>query len=58
GKRSSEILQEVFVMEDIVVDGMHKNLVPPPGVEGSRGLVITGPESWIFFYNGNFSLVF
>ncbi|GJY58415.1 retrovirus-related pol polyprotein from transposon TNT 1-94 [Tanacetum coccineum] len=55
-KRSSEILKEVFIKEDIVVDGMHKNLVPPPGVEGSRGLVITKPESRIFFYNGNFDL--
>ncbi|GKA64622.1 hypothetical protein Tco_0764329 [Tanacetum coccineum] len=40
-KRTSEIIKEVFVSEDIVVDGMHRNLVPPSGVEGSRGLVIT-----------------
>ncbi|GKD29338.1 hypothetical protein Tco_1240116, partial [Tanacetum coccineum] len=57
-KRSSEILKEVFVNEDIVVDGMHRNLVPPPRVEGRRGLVIREPESGIFFYNGNFDLVF
>ncbi|GJZ73706.1 hypothetical protein Tco_0637852 [Tanacetum coccineum] len=31
-KRSSEILQEVFVKETIVVDGMHRNLTPPPGI--------------------------
>ncbi|GJZ70328.1 hypothetical protein Tco_0633878 [Tanacetum coccineum] len=31
-KRNSEILKEVFVKEDIIVDGMHPNLVPPPGV--------------------------
>ncbi|GJX58423.1 hypothetical protein Tco_0289813 [Tanacetum coccineum] len=31
-KRSAEILKEVFVKEDIVVDGMHWNLVPPSGV--------------------------
>nr|GEY30824.1 leucine-rich repeat-containing protein [Tanacetum cinerariifolium]GEY33614.1 leucine-rich repeat-containing protein [Tanacetum cinerariifolium] len=48
-KRTSEILEEVFVKENIVVDGMHKNLIPPPGVEGKRGLVIREPESWIFF---------
>ncbi|GKC08439.1 hypothetical protein Tco_1000049 [Tanacetum coccineum] len=30
-KRSSEIIKEVFVKEDIVVDGMHRNLIPPPG---------------------------
>ncbi|GJU61112.1 hypothetical protein Tco_1238878 [Tanacetum coccineum] len=57
-KRSSEIIKEVFVKEDIVVDGMHRNLVPPPRVEGSRGLVIREPESGIFFYNGNFDLIF
>ncbi|GJU69296.1 hypothetical protein Tco_1255555 [Tanacetum coccineum] len=57
-KRSYEILKEVFVKEDIVVDGMHRNLVPPPGVEDSRGLVISEPKSGIFFYNGNFNLVF
>nr|GEV70195.1 hypothetical protein [Tanacetum cinerariifolium] len=44
--------------EDIKVDGMHKNLVPPRGVIGSPGLVITEPEAGIFYYNGNFDLVF
>ncbi|GKE22174.1 hypothetical protein Tco_1433686 [Tanacetum coccineum] len=58
GKRTSNIIKEVFVSKDIVVDGMHKNLVPPPGVEGSRGLVIKEPESMILFYNGDFDLVF
>ncbi|GJX42248.1 hypothetical protein Tco_0257238 [Tanacetum coccineum] len=57
-KRTFEIIKEVFVSEDIVIDGMHRNLVPPPGVEGPRGLVIREPESGIFFYNGNFNLVF
>ncbi|GKD45708.1 hypothetical protein Tco_1270353 [Tanacetum coccineum] len=57
-KRTFEIIKEVFVSEDIVVDGMHRNLVPPPGVAGSRGLVIREPESGFFFYNGNFNLVF
>ncbi|GJS52290.1 hypothetical protein Tco_0625652 [Tanacetum coccineum] len=37
-KRSSEILKEVFFQQDIIVDGMHRNLVPPQGVVGSRGL--------------------
>ncbi|GKE28180.1 hypothetical protein Tco_1443564, partial [Tanacetum coccineum] len=55
-KRSSEIIKEIFVKEDIVVDEICRNLVPPPGVEGSRGLVIREPESRIFFYNGNFDL--
>ncbi|GKA01869.1 hypothetical protein Tco_0674534 [Tanacetum coccineum] len=57
-KRSSEILEEVFVKENIVVDGMHRNLVPPPGIEGRQGLVIREPKSGIFFYNGNWDLVF
>ncbi|GKE07395.1 hypothetical protein Tco_1399413, partial [Tanacetum coccineum] len=50
-KRSSEIIQEIFVKENIVVDGMKRNLIPPPGVKGTRGLVIREPESGIFFYN-------
>ncbi|GKA46621.1 hypothetical protein Tco_0739504 [Tanacetum coccineum] len=43
--------------ENIVVDGMQRNLIPP-GIEGSRGRVIREPESGIFFYNDNFNLVF
>ncbi|GKF16373.1 hypothetical protein Tco_0061291, partial [Tanacetum coccineum] len=38
-KRSSEILQEVFVKENVVVDGMQRNLIPPPSIEGSRDIV-------------------
>ncbi|GKF02786.1 hypothetical protein Tco_0029709, partial [Tanacetum coccineum] len=57
-KRSSKIIQEVFVKYNIIVDGMQRNLIPPPGVEGTRGLVIKEPELGIFFYNGNFDLVF
>ncbi|GKC55087.1 hypothetical protein Tco_1077832 [Tanacetum coccineum] len=57
-KRSLEILQEVFVKENIVVDGMHWNIIPPLGVEGIKGLVIKVPESGIFYYNGNFDLAF
>ncbi|GJR50629.1 R-linalool synthase QH1, chloroplastic-like protein [Tanacetum coccineum] len=51
-KRSSEILQEVFVKENIVVDGMERNLIPPQGIKGSRGRVIREPESGIFYFNG------
>ncbi|GJU76391.1 hypothetical protein Tco_1273461 [Tanacetum coccineum] len=57
-KRTSDILQEVFVKENIVVDGMQTNLIPPLGIKGSRGQVIREPESGIFYYNGNFDLVF
>ncbi|GJZ38950.1 hypothetical protein Tco_0585513 [Tanacetum coccineum] len=56
-KCASELLEEVFMKEDIRVDGMQRNLIPPPGVEGSKGLVIREPEPEIF-YNGNFDLVF
>nr|GEX91345.1 hypothetical protein [Tanacetum cinerariifolium] len=57
-KRTSKILYEMFMKENIVVDGLQRNLIPPPGIEGSRGRVIREPESGIFYYNGNFDLVF
>nr|GEW47334.1 hypothetical protein [Tanacetum cinerariifolium] len=50
--------QKVFVTEHVTVDGMHRNLVPPLGIEGRQGLVIREPESGIFFYNRNWDLVF
>ncbi|GKA73769.1 hypothetical protein Tco_0780071 [Tanacetum coccineum] len=52
-RKRTEILEEVFVKENIVVDGMHRNLVPPLGIEGRQRHVIREPESDIFFYNGN-----
>ncbi|GJW60180.1 hypothetical protein Tco_0109515 [Tanacetum coccineum] len=57
-KQTSELIKKVFLKDDIVVDGMHRNLIPPLGVEGRKGLVIREPESGVFFYNGNFDLVF
>ncbi|GKE82166.1 hypothetical protein Tco_1552166, partial [Tanacetum coccineum] len=57
-KRTSDMIQEVFVQEDIRVDGMERNLIPPQGVVGSPGLVINEPKAGIFYYNGNFDLVF
>ncbi|GJX32726.1 hypothetical protein Tco_0242581 [Tanacetum coccineum] len=57
-KRSSKILHEVFVKENVVVDGMHRNIIPPLGVEGRKGLVIREPKLGIFYYNGNFDLAF
>ncbi|GJV84391.1 hypothetical protein Tco_1524289 [Tanacetum coccineum] len=33
-KKKAEIIQEMFVKEKVVVDGMHKNIVPPLGVIG------------------------
>ncbi|GKC08640.1 hypothetical protein Tco_1000250 [Tanacetum coccineum] len=52
-RKRTEILKEVFETENIIVDGMHRNLLPPPGIEGRQGLVIREPGSRIFFYNGN-----
>nr|GEY75274.1 hypothetical protein [Tanacetum cinerariifolium] len=57
-KRSSEVLNQVFLKEDIMVDGIHTNLATLPGVEGSKGLLISEPKSRIFFYNRNFDMVF
>ncbi|GJZ83427.1 hypothetical protein Tco_0648600 [Tanacetum coccineum] len=57
-KRTSDIVKEVFVTEDIRVDGMNRNPIPPPGVVAIKGKVITEPESCIFFYNRNFDYVF
>nr|GEZ22827.1 hypothetical protein [Tanacetum cinerariifolium] len=47
-KRRAEVIQEVFVTKNTVVDGMHRNLIPPVGVVGSVGLAINEPESGIF----------
>ncbi|GJU47656.1 hypothetical protein Tco_0900728 [Tanacetum coccineum] len=44
-------------VSNIVVDGMQRNLIPPPSIEGSKGRVIRESESGIFYYNGNFDLV-
>ncbi|GJZ55003.1 hypothetical protein Tco_0610196 [Tanacetum coccineum] len=52
-KRKVELIHKVFVKEDIIVDGMHKKLVPPLGVIASEGLVIREPESGIFLYNAS-----
>ncbi|GKB71546.1 hypothetical protein Tco_0932958 [Tanacetum coccineum] len=51
-------MKEVFLKEDIIVDGVYRNLTPPEGVIRSAGLVIREPKSGIFVYNGNFDLVF
>nr|GEU39404.1 ulp1 protease family, C-terminal catalytic domain-containing protein [Tanacetum cinerariifolium] len=57
-KKRTELLKEVFVKERIEVDGSQRNLNPPPGVVGKKGLVIREPEAWFFYYNANFDLVF
>ncbi|GKA54371.1 hypothetical protein Tco_0753320 [Tanacetum coccineum] len=44
-KRRTELVQEVFVKEDIVVDRMHMNLTLPQGITGgSAGQVFKEPR--------------
>ncbi|GJX37706.1 hypothetical protein Tco_0251009 [Tanacetum coccineum] len=57
--RMAKIIKEVFVSEEIVVDGMHINLNLPHRITtGTAGQVIKEPEARIFLYNGNFDLIF
>ncbi|GKA91531.1 hypothetical protein Tco_0813401 [Tanacetum coccineum] len=57
-KRISGLVDEVFVTEDIRVLGMKRNLIPPPRVVPIQGLVISEPESGIFFMNRNTDIGF
>ncbi|GJZ82557.1 hypothetical protein Tco_0647730 [Tanacetum coccineum] len=53
-----QFLKEAFVTEDIRVNRMNINLIPPPGVVPIEGLVIKEPESRIFFMNTNIDIAF
>ncbi|GJV95026.1 retrovirus-related pol polyprotein from transposon TNT 1-94 [Tanacetum coccineum] len=57
-RKRSEFLKEVFVTKDVKVDGMNRNLIPPPEVMPIEGLVIKEPKSGIFFMNRNMNLAF
>ncbi|GKC23602.1 hypothetical protein Tco_1025752 [Tanacetum coccineum] len=57
-RKRTEFLKEVFVTENITVDGMQRNLIPPPGVVPIEDLVINEPESGIFFMNRNTDIAF
>ncbi|GJQ98089.1 hypothetical protein Tco_0009228 [Tanacetum coccineum] len=57
-RKRTEILKEVFVTENITVDEMQRNLIPPPGVVLIEGLIINEPESGIFFMNRNTDIAF
>ncbi|GJX86665.1 hypothetical protein Tco_0337439 [Tanacetum coccineum] len=57
-RKRSEIIKEVFVKERIEVDGTQRNLTPPSGVVGNKGLVIRESEAGFFYFNANFDLVF
>ncbi|GKC45121.1 retrotransposon protein, putative, ty1-copia subclass [Tanacetum coccineum] len=56
--RRAEVIHEVFLKDNSVVDGMHRNLVPHARVIGSLELLIEEPEARIFVYNRSFNLVF
>ncbi|GKD24554.1 hypothetical protein Tco_1230768, partial [Tanacetum coccineum] len=57
-KKKVEFIKEIFVTEDVRVDGMNRNLFPPPGAVPIEGLVIKEPESGIFYMNRNTDVVF
>nr|GEW70487.1 hypothetical protein [Tanacetum cinerariifolium] len=57
-KRIVEIIKELLVSKDIMVDGMHMNLIVPQGVTASARLAIKEPEARTFFHNKNLDLVF
>nr|GEZ60775.1 hypothetical protein [Tanacetum cinerariifolium] len=54
----TEFLKKVFVTENITVDGMQRNQIPPPRVVPIEVLVINEPASEIFFMNMNTDVVF
>ncbi|GJS83128.1 hypothetical protein Tco_0749669, partial [Tanacetum coccineum] len=56
--KRTQFLKEAFVTEDIRVDGMNRNPIPPPRVLPIEGLVINEPESGIFFMNMNTDIAF
>ncbi|GJS62177.1 retrovirus-related pol polyprotein from transposon TNT 1-94 [Tanacetum coccineum] len=57
-RKRTEFLKEVFVTENIIVDAMQRNLIPPPKVVPIEGFVINEPELGIFFMNRNTDIAF
>ncbi|GKB62053.1 hypothetical protein Tco_0918239 [Tanacetum coccineum] len=57
-RKRTQFLKEAFVTKDIRVDGMNRNLIPPPRVVSIKGLIINEPESGIFFMNRNTNIAF
>nr|GFB06222.1 hypothetical protein [Tanacetum cinerariifolium] len=56
-RKMTELIKEVFVTENVRVDGMDRNLIPPSRIMPIR-LVINEPELGIFFMNMNTNLGF
>ncbi|GJW59327.1 hypothetical protein Tco_0849652 [Tanacetum coccineum] len=46
-KRDSDMIEEMFVKQDIRIPGMKRNLTLPPGVVAAKGKVITEPKAQI-----------
>ncbi|GKA40988.1 hypothetical protein Tco_0733581 [Tanacetum coccineum] len=57
-RKRTKFIKQVFLTRDVRVDGMDRNLIPPPLVLPIQGLVINEPESEIFFMNGNTEIGF
>ncbi|GKD52359.1 hypothetical protein Tco_1281335 [Tanacetum coccineum] len=57
-RKRTQFLKEDFVTKDIRVDGMNRNLIPPPRVVSIKVLIINEPESGIFFMNRNTNIAF
>ncbi|GJR08155.1 hypothetical protein Tco_0790807 [Tanacetum coccineum] len=57
-RKKTKFIKEMFVTEDVRVDRMNRNLIPPPGVVPIEGLAIKEPESGIFYMNRITDVVF
>nr|GEV68858.1 zinc finger BED domain-containing protein RICESLEEPER 2-like [Tanacetum cinerariifolium] len=57
-RKRTEFIKEVFVTENVRVNGMDMNLIPPTGIMPIQGVVINEPELGIFFMNGNTDIGF
>nr|GEV36552.1 hypothetical protein [Tanacetum cinerariifolium] len=56
--KMTELIKEIFVTENVRVDEMDRNLIPPSGIMPIQGPIINKPESGIFFMNGNTDIGF
>ncbi|GJX04107.1 hypothetical protein Tco_0190023, partial [Tanacetum coccineum] len=57
-RKRIKFLKEVFLTKNITVDGMQRNLIPPPRVVPIEGLVINEPKLGIYFMNRNADIAF
>nr|GEW33178.1 hypothetical protein [Tanacetum cinerariifolium] len=57
-RKRTKLIKEVFVTKNFKVDGMDRNLIPPPRIMPIQGLVINKPESGIFFMDMNTNIGF